>query len=97
MTFLLEEYRQLLSLGKEYFVVMFAVCFIPVAPTLEHGTSAKRFVSIQFLNLRHSVGLLRRAISPSQSRCLIQTQNKHRYPCLEWGSNSGLQLSSERR
>jgi hypothetical protein len=35
----------------------------------------KRFVSLQFLNLRQSVGLLRRGISPSQGRYLTQTQN----------------------
>jgi hypothetical protein len=45
---------------------------------LEHRASVKRFVSLQFLNLRYSVGLLRRVISPSQGRYLTQTQNKHR-------------------
>jgi hypothetical protein len=54
---------------------------------LEHRASVKRFVSLQFLNLRHSVGLLGRVISPSQGRYLTQTQNKHRHPCLEWDSN----------
>jgi hypothetical protein len=34
----------------------------------------KRFVSLQFLNLIHSVGLLGRVISPSQGRYLTQTQ-----------------------
>jgi hypothetical protein len=34
----------------------------------------KRFVSLQFLNLRYSVGLLGRVISQSQGRYLIQTQ-----------------------
>jgi hypothetical protein len=38
----------------------------------------ERFVSLQFLNLRQSVGLLGRGISPSQGRCLTQTQNKHK-------------------
>jgi hypothetical protein len=38
----------------------------------------KRFVSLQFLNLRHSVGLLGRVISPSQGSYLTQTQKKHR-------------------
>jgi hypothetical protein len=33
----------------------------------------KRFVSLQFLNLRHSVVLLGRVISPSQGRYLTQT------------------------
>jgi hypothetical protein len=44
---------------------------------LEHRASVKRFVSLQFLNLRHSVGLLGRVISPSQSRYLTQTYYKH--------------------
>jgi FAD synthase len=45
---------------------------------LEHSTSVKRFVSLQLLNLRHSVILLGRVISPSQGRYLTQTQNKHK-------------------
>jgi hypothetical protein len=43
---------------------------------LEHRASVKRFVSLQFLNVRHSVGLLGRVISPAQSRYLTQAQNK---------------------
>jgi hypothetical protein len=38
----------------------------------------KRFVLLQFLNLRHSVGLLGRVISQSQGRYPTQTQNKHK-------------------
>jgi hypothetical protein len=49
---------------------------------LEHRTSAKRFVSLQFLNLRYSVGLFGRLISRSQGRYLTQKQNKRKYPCL---------------
>jgi hypothetical protein len=64
---------------------------------LEHSASVKRFVSLQFLNLRHSVGLLGRVISPSQGRYLTQTQNIHRHPCLEWDLNTRSQRSSERR
>jgi hypothetical protein len=45
---------------------------------LEHGASVKRFVSLQFLNLGHSVGLFGRVMSPSQGRYLTQAQNKHR-------------------
>jgi hypothetical protein len=45
---------------------------------LEHRASVKRFVSLQFLNLRHLVGLLGRVISPSQGHYLAQTQNKHK-------------------
>jgi hypothetical protein len=40
---------------------------------LERRASVKRFVSLQFLNLRHSVGLLGRVISPSQRRYLTKT------------------------
>jgi hypothetical protein len=41
---------------------------------LEHGASVKRFVSLQFLNLRQSVELLGRVISPSEGRYLTRTQ-----------------------
>jgi hypothetical protein len=37
----------------------------------------KRFVSLELLNVRHSVGLLGRATSLSKDRYLTQTQNKH--------------------
>jgi hypothetical protein len=46
---------------------------------LEHKTSVKRFVSLLFLNLRQSVGLFGRGISPSKGRYLHrpkQAQNK---------------------
>jgi hypothetical protein len=68
-------------------LLLLLALFIPVAPTLEHRASVKRFVSLQFLNLRHSLGLLGRVISPSPGRYLTQTQNKHRHPCLEGDSN----------
>jgi hypothetical protein len=45
---------------------------------LKHRASVKRFVSLQFLNLRYSVGLLGRVFSSSQGCYLTQTQNKHR-------------------
>jgi hypothetical protein len=45
---------------------------------VDHRASVKRFVSPQCLNLRHSVGLPGRVISPSQSRYLTQTQNKYK-------------------
>jgi hypothetical protein len=62
---------------------------------LEHRSSVKRFVSLQFLNLRHSVELLRRVISPSQGRYVTKTISTH--PCIEWDSNPRSQRSSERR
>jgi hypothetical protein len=46
---------------------------------LEHRASVKRFVSLQFPNLRQSVGLLGRRIKPSQGRYLTQTRNKRRH------------------
>jgi hypothetical protein len=66
-------------------------------PPLSHRASVKGFVSLQFFNLRHLVGLLARVISTSQGRYLTQTQNKHRHPWLEWDSNPRSQRSSERR
>jgi hypothetical protein len=46
--------------------------FIPVAPTWSTGHPWN--ASCHFLNLRHSVGLLGRVISPSQGCYLTQTQ-----------------------
>jgi hypothetical protein len=40
---------------------------------LEHRPPVKHFVSLHFLNLRQSVGLLGREISPSQGRYITQT------------------------
>jgi hypothetical protein len=54
---------------------------------LEHKVSVKSFVSFQFLNVRQSIGLLGRGISPSQGRYLhrtTQTQNKHRQTSTPW-------------
>jgi hypothetical protein len=46
--------------------------------SLEHRASVKRFVSLQFLNLRQSVGLLGQGTSPSQGRYLYTGQHKRR-------------------
>jgi hypothetical protein len=54
---------------------------------LEHRASVKRFVSLQFLNLRQSTGLLGRVINPLQGRYLhrtIQAQNKRRETSIPW-------------
>jgi hypothetical protein len=51
---------------------------------LGHRASMKRFVSLQFLNLRHSVGFPGRGISPSQSRYPTQTQNKRKQTSMPW-------------
>jgi hypothetical protein len=45
----------------------------------EHRASVKRFLSLQFLNLRHSVRLLGLVIMPSQCYYVIQTQNKRKH------------------
>jgi hypothetical protein len=45
---------------------------------LEQKASVKRFVSLQFLDLRQSMGLLERGISPSPGRYLAQTQTSMR-------------------
>jgi hypothetical protein len=58
------------------YVFFFFFFFYSCCSHLEHRASGKRFVSLQFLNLRHSVGLLGRGISPSQGRYLTQTQNE---------------------
>jgi hypothetical protein len=42
---------------------------------LEHRTSVRRFVSLQFLDLRQLVGLLGRGISPTQGRYLHAGQH----------------------
>jgi hypothetical protein len=66
---------------------------------LEHMASVKCFVSLQFLNLRQSVGLLGWGISLTQGRNLhtiTQTQNKRRQRCLKRDSNPWSQCSSGR-
>jgi hypothetical protein len=60
------------SHGILQWLVRSFVCFC--CSHLEHKGAVKRFASLQFLNLRHSVGLLGRVISPSQGRYLAQTQ-----------------------
>jgi hypothetical protein len=54
---------------------------------LEHRASVKRFISLQLLDFRQSVGLLGRGISPSEGRYLhrtTQTQNKRRRTPMTW-------------
>jgi hypothetical protein len=73
-----------LSSCDVFFLYLYSCC-----SRLEHRASVKRFVSLQFLNFRQSVGFLGRVISPSQSRYLHteqhKTQNKRRrtsMPCI---------------
>jgi hypothetical protein len=64
---------------------------------LEHRACVKHFVSLQFLNLRQSVGLLGRRISPSQGRYLPkQRLNTNGHPCFKWDLNPRSQCSSWR-
>jgi hypothetical protein len=68
------------SLSFFFFFFFFNSC----CSHLEHSASLKSFVSLQSLKLRQSVGLLGRAISPSQGRYLTQTQNKHKQASIPW-------------
>jgi hypothetical protein len=62
----------------------------------EHRASVKRFVSLQFLNLRQPVGILGRVISPSQSRYRHTHRiNADTYPYVEWDSKLRFQCSRE--
>jgi hypothetical protein len=79
-----------------YLLISLCFCF----SHLEHRASVKRFVSLQFLNLRQSVGLLGWGISPKQGRYLHRTThriNADKHPCLERDSNPRSQSYSERR
>jgi hypothetical protein len=62
-----------LSIYTSYFID--SLFLFPVAPTLEHRTSVKRFVSLQFFN-HNTVGFLVRGISLSQGRYLHTGQHK---------------------
>jgi hypothetical protein len=63
--------------NKENLMLIYIVGLFVLLPLGAQGTR-ELFVSLQFLNLRHSVGLLGRVISTSQGRYLSQTQNKHK-------------------
>jgi hypothetical protein len=69
----------------------------PCCSHLEHRASVKRFVSLQFLNLRQSVGHLGRGISPSQGLYLYTNTEKRKHPCFEWDLNPKSQCLSGRR
>jgi hypothetical protein len=73
-----------------------SLTLFPVAPTLEHRTSVKRFVSLQFLN-PNTVGRTRWTGDRLVARTLpTQIQNQRRHPCLEWDSNPKSQCSNDR-
>jgi hypothetical protein len=71
--------------------------WVPVSSSRTTRRACFAFALFLFRNLRQSVRLLGRVISPSQGRYLTQTQNKDKRPCLEWDSNPRSLYSSERR
>jgi hypothetical protein len=56
----------------------FALSLFPVAPTLEHRTSVKRFISLQFLNPKAIDSTACMGDQPVARPLPIQTQNQHR-------------------
>jgi hypothetical protein len=54
------------------------VSLFPVAPTLEHCASVKRFVLLQFLNPKTVGRIPWTGDQPVARQLPIQTQNKHR-------------------
>jgi hypothetical protein len=70
------------SLLITHFRTSFFFFFYSGSSHMKHRASVKRFVSLQFLNLRQSVGLLGRGISPSQGHFLTQARNKYRQPSM---------------
>jgi hypothetical protein len=69
---------------KSIYRILLLLLLVFLLLPLEHRASVKRFVSLQFFNLRQSVGLLGRVINSSQARYLTQTQNKHRQTSKLW-------------
>jgi hypothetical protein len=72
-------WRTVITNCRAYLSIYLSIYLYPCCPHLEHRASVKCFVSLQYLNLRVSVGLLERGISPSQCcylRRIIQTHNK---------------------
>jgi hypothetical protein len=59
-----------------FFFILFLFC--PCCSHLEHRASVKPFVSLQFLNVRQTVELFGRGISPSQGLYLHTEQHKDR-------------------
>jgi hypothetical protein len=60
------------------FFFFFFFSFYSCCSHLEHRPSVKHFVSLQFLNLRESVGLLGRGIRASQGHYLHRTTQTHK-------------------
>jgi hypothetical protein len=72
--------------------------FIPVVSTLGHRASVKRFVLLQFFNLKRIGRTPWTGISPTQGRYLHKRRiNADKHPCVRWDSNPRSQRSSGRR
>jgi hypothetical protein len=89
------EWLLYLSICLSVCLSIYLFIYLPTYPSiylflllpLGHRASMKRFVSLQFLNLRQSVGLLGLGISPTQGHYLhrtTQTQNKRRQTSVLW-------------
>jgi hypothetical protein len=73
--------RSINNTSAIYLIIMrtFLLQFLFLLLPLSHRACVKRFVSLQFLNITQSVGLLGRGIRPTQGLYLhrtTQTQNK---------------------
>jgi hypothetical protein len=85
-------YSKLLSRNLPIYISLF-----PVAPTLEHRASMKRFVSLQFLNSKRVGRTSWMGVSPLQGRYLYKHRiNTDKHPCLQWDSSPRFQRSSGR-
>jgi hypothetical protein len=83
-----------LSIYLSIYLAMYRCC-----SHLEHRVSVKRFVSLQFLNLRQWIRPLDGG-SARRKAATYTEQHKHRidkYLCLQWDSNPRSQCLSERR
>jgi hypothetical protein len=67
-----------------YHISTLFLSLFPVAPTLEHRASMKRFVSLQFLNLKTVSRTPWMGDQPVARPLPIQTQNKHRQTSMPW-------------
>jgi hypothetical protein len=74
---LFAHFEQSTTLSYSTFLLLLIIIilffFYYCCSLFENSAFVKRFVSLQFLNLRQSVGLLGREISPSRGRYLTQT------------------------
>jgi hypothetical protein len=73
---------------KKGCIFMFSPSLFPVASTVGHKASVKRFVSLQFHNPKTVGRAPWTGDQPAQGRYLHKHKiNTDRHPCLEWDSN----------